>query len=159
MSRSTLNGKVAIITGSSAGIGKAIAIALAQQNVKIVLNGRNLERLEKTAEELRSSGFDPLSIQGDVGNYKDCEDLVERTIKEYGTIDILVNNAGLSMEGTIAKSLPDVFEKVFHTNILGVLFPTKSSSSTFKAIKREYSFYRQHSRVYGTSRLLSLFGI
>ena len=140
MSSSTLNGKVAIITGSSTGIGKAIAIALAKKNVKIVLNGRNLERLEKTAEELRSSGFDLLYVQGDVGNYKDCEDLVERTIKKYGTIDILINNAGLAMEGTIAKSLPEVFEKVFHTNILGVLFPTKAALPYLKKSKGSIVF-------------------
>ena len=140
MSSSTLNGKVAIITGSSKGIGKAIAIALAKKNVKIVLNGRNLERLEKTAEELRSSGSDLISIQGDVGNYKDCENLVERTIKEFGTIDILINNAGLAMEGTIEKSLPDVFEKVFHTNILGVLFPTKAALPYLKQSKGSIIF-------------------
>ena len=140
MSSSALNGKVAIITGSSAGIGKAIAIALAKKNVKIVLNGRNLERLEKTGEELRSSGYDLLSIQGDVGNYTDCEDLVERTIKKYGAIDILINNAGLAMEGTIAKSLPAVFEKVFHTNILGVLFPTKAALPHLKQSKGSIVF-------------------
>lgn len=127
MSKSTLNGKVAIITGSSRGIGKAIAIALAKKKVKIVLNGRNLERLEYTAEELRSSGFDVTSVPADVGIYKDCEYLVEETLKTYGTIDILVNNAGLAMEGTIANTSPEVFEKVFHTNILGVLFPTKAA--------------------------------
>jgi len=127
MSESTFIGKVAIITGSSMGIGKAIAIALGKKNVKIVLNGRNQERLNNTANELRSLGFDILSIQGDVGIYKDCENLVEQTIKKYGVIDILVNNAGLAMEGSIANTTPEVFEKVFHTNILGVLFPTKAA--------------------------------
>ena len=132
MSKSTLDGKVAIITGSSKGIGKAIAIALAKKNVRVVLNGRNPESLESTAKELRSLGFEILSIQGDVGNYKDCENLIEQTIKKYGAIDILVNNAGLAMEGTIANTSPEVFEQVFHTNILGVLFPTKAALSYLK---------------------------
>ena len=140
MRKSTLNGKVAIITGSSMGIGKAIAIALAKKKVKIVLNGRNEERLENAAEELRALGFDALAVQGDVGIYKDCEDLVAQTIQEYGTIDILVNNAGLAMEGSINKTLPEVFEKVFHTNILGVLFPTKAALQYLKQSKGSIVF-------------------
>jgi short-subunit dehydrogenase len=127
MSKSTLDGKVAIITGSSKGIGRAIAIALAKKNVKVVLNGRSAESLDNTARELRAAGFDILSVQGDVGIYSECENLVKQTIKKYGVIDILVNNAGLAMEGTIANTSPEVFEKVFHTNILGVLFPTKAA--------------------------------
>ena len=140
MSKSTLNGKVAIITGSSMGIGKAIAIALAKKNVKIVLNGRNQERLAGTAEELHALGFDVLSVPGDVGIYKECENLIGQTIKKYGTIDILVNNAGLAMEGTIANTLPEVFEKVFHTNILGVLFPTKAALPYLKQSKGSIVF-------------------
>ena len=140
MSKSTLDGKVAIITGSSKGIGKAIAIALAKKDVKIVLNGRNLKQLETTAAELRTSGFDVLSVQGDVGIYSDCENLIKQTIKTYGTIDILVNNAGLAMEGTIANTSPEVFEKVFHTNILGVLFPTKAALSYLKESKGSVVF-------------------
>ena len=127
MSTSILADKVAIITGSTMGIGKAIAIALAKKGVKIVLNGRNLERLEKTAQELSSEGYDILAVQGDVGIYQECENLLNETIKKYGSIDILINNAGISMEGSIADSLPEVFEKVYHTNILGVLFPTKAA--------------------------------
>ena len=129
MSTSKLDGQVAIITGSTMGIGKAIAIALAKKGVKIVLNGRNHERLEKTAQEMSSDGYDILPVQGDVGNYQECENLIDQTIKKYGSIDILINNAGISMEGSIADSLPEVFEKVYHTNILGVLFPTKAALS------------------------------
>jgi short-subunit dehydrogenase len=140
MSKSKLNGKVAIITGSSTGIGKAIAKALAKKKVKIVLNGRNQERLEDTAKELRALGYDVLTARGDVGIYKDCKNLIEQTIKEYGAIDILINNAGLSMEGTIDKTLPEVFEKVFHTNILGVLFPTKAALPYLKQSKGSIVF-------------------
>lgn len=109
------------------GIGKAIAIALAKKNVKIVLNGRNQERLEITTEELNASGYDVLSIAGDVGVYSDCENLIKQTIDQYGAIDILVNNAGLAMKGSIEATSSEVFDKVFHTNILGVLFPTKAA--------------------------------
>jgi short-subunit dehydrogenase len=127
MSSTKLAGKVAIITGSSMGIGKAVAIALAKKKVKVVLNGRNLERLEKTAAELSAMGYDVLPVQGDVGKYQDCENLVYQALSKYGAIDILINNAGLAMEGSIADVTPEVFEKVFHTNIMGVLFPTKAA--------------------------------
>lgn len=127
MSKSKLEGKVAIITGSTMGIGKAVAIALANKGVKVVLNGRNPVRLEMTTQEMRSNGYEVLPVQGDVGNYKECENLIDQTIQKYGSIDILINNAGISMEGSIADSLPEVFEKVYHTNILGVLFPTKAA--------------------------------
>lgn len=127
MSTTTLNGKVAIITGSTMGIGKAIAIALAKKGAKVVLNGRNQQRLDSTAQEMRLDGYDILPVQGDVGNYKACENLIDKSINKYGAIDILINNAGISMEGSIADSLPEVFEKVYHTNILGVLFPTKAA--------------------------------
>jgi len=140
MSNLKLDNKVAIITGSSMGIGKAIAIALAKKNVKVVLNGRDPERLASAASELKSAGYDILAVQGDVGNYKDCEKLVEETIEKYGAINILVNNAGLAMEGTIENTSPEVFEKVFHTNILGVLFPTKAALSHLKKSKGSVVF-------------------
>ena len=140
MSRTTLDGKVAIITGSSKGIGRAIAIALAKKNVKVVLNGRSKESLENTAKELRDEGFEILSVQGDVGIYEDCENLIGQTIKKYGVIDILVNNAGLAMEGTIDNTSPEVFARVFHTNILGVLFPTKAALAYLKQSKGSVVF-------------------
>ncbi len=127
MKASSLKDKVAIITGSSQGIGKAIAIALAQKGVKVVLNGRNGEKLNKTKEELRALGYETLAIAADVGKYNDCEKLVAETISRHGQLDILINNAGIAMEGSIADTSPEVFENVFHTNIMGVLFPTKAA--------------------------------
>jgi short-subunit dehydrogenase len=140
MSSKKLAGKVAIITGSSMGIGKAIAIALAKKQVKVVLNGRNLERLENTAMELSALGYDVFAIQGDVGKYQDCENLVYQTLSKYGAIDILINNAGLAMEGSIADTSPMVFEQVFHTNIIGVLFPTKAALTYLKQTKGSIIF-------------------
>jgi len=140
MGKVSLQGKVAIITGSSMGIGKALALALAKKNVKIVLNGRNLPRLKKTAEELQALGYGAHLVQGDVGIYEDCENLIAQTIKKYGAIDILINNAGLAMEGSIMNTSPEVFEKVFHTNILGVLFPTKAALPHIKQSKGSVVF-------------------
>lgn len=140
MRKVNLSDKVAIITGSSQGIGKAIATALAQKGVKIVLNGRNLEKLTQAKLELFELGYEVLAVQGDVGNYQDCEDLIEQTIEKFGQLDILINNAGIAMEGSIANTSPEVFEKVFHTNILGVLFPTKAALSCLKEAKGSIVF-------------------
>lgn len=122
------------------GIGKAVAAALAQKQVKVVLNGRNLEKLTRTAEELQALGLEVFPIQGDVGIYEDCERLVEETIAKYGALDILVNNAGLAMTGSIADAPAEAFQQVFHTNILGVLFPTKAAIPHLTASKGSVVF-------------------
>ncbi|MGH1433027.1 MAG: SDR family oxidoreductase [Lewinella sp.] len=140
MSQSTLAGKVAIVTGSSMGIGKAVAIALANKQVKVVLNGRNLEKLTRTTNELQAQGLEVFPIQGDVGIYEDCERLIAQTVAQYGALDILVNNAGLAMTGSIADAPADAFQKVFHTNILGVLYPTKAAIPHLKATKGSVVF-------------------
>jgi len=140
MRKSRLNSKVAIITGSSRGIGKALAIALAKLNVSVVLNGRNPEKLKTTTDELRALGYKVHSVPGDVGKYDDCENLVNQTIEKFGAIDILINNAGLAMEGSIANTAPEVFEKVFHTNILGVIYPTKAALPYLKKSKGSIIF-------------------
>jgi NAD(P)-dependent dehydrogenase (short-subunit alcohol dehydrogenase family) len=140
MSSSKLKNKVAIITGSSQGIGKAIAIALAKKGAKVVLNGRSIEKLTQSKLELFELGYEVLAVQGDVGKYVDCENLIEQTIEKFGQLDILINNAGIAMEGSIANTSPEVFEKVFHTNIIGVLFPTKAALPHLKKSKGSVVF-------------------
>lgn len=140
MKKVNLADKVAIITGSSQGIGKAIAIALAKKGVRVIINGRNGDKLAQTKLELYELGYEVLAVKADVGQYTECEYLVEQTIKAYGQIDILINNAGIAMEGSIANTSPQVFEKVFHTNILGVLFPTKAALNYLKESKGSVVF-------------------
>jgi len=140
MRKVNLVDKVVIITGSSQGIGKAIAIACAEKGAKIVLNGRNIEKLTKTKLELFELGYEVLAIQADVGVYKECEYLIDQTIDKFGSIDILINNAGIAMEGSIENTSPEVFEKVFHTNILGVLYPTKAALTYLKQSKGSVVF-------------------
>ena len=140
MRKVNLSEKVAVITGSSQGIGKAIAIALAQKGVRVVLNGRNPDKLAQAKLELFELGFEVLAVKADVGKYEDCEYLVEQAMDSYGKIDILINNAGIAMEGSIEDTSPKVFENVFHTNILGVLFPTKAAMAYLKESKGSIVF-------------------
>ena len=140
MKRYSVKGKVAIITGSSQGIGKAIAIALCAKGAKVVLNSRSLKPLQNAEAELKEMGFDVLAVQGDVSVYKDCERLVNETLTTFRQIDILVNNAGISSEGTIEDTSSEVFEKIFKVNLMGVLNPTKAAIAHIKKTKGSIVF-------------------
>lgn len=124
MSRKNLKGKVAVITGSSRGIGKAIALNLAKRGVAIVLNGRNQERLQETEKEIKSIQPQTLSVCCDVSNEEESKQLIEKTIHHFGKLDILVNNVGVSMRGKVANLQPEVFKRVFDSNVQGAINPT-----------------------------------
>lgn len=117
--------KVAILTGSSMGIGKAMAWELAKQGAKIVINGRNEGRLFQARDLLESAGADVLAIPGDVTNLEDCKKIVDGTIARFGKIDLLINNAGTSMRGNFADLEPAVFKTIMDLNYLGAVYPTK----------------------------------
>jgi short-subunit dehydrogenase len=125
--------KVAIITGSSMGIGKAIAAMLAKQDAKVVLNGRNQEKLNAITQELMEGGYDVLSVQGDISNEHDCRRLVATTIERFGRIDILINNAGVSMRGAVQELSPAVINTVFQINTIG---PFMLSQMTLPHLKK-----------------------
>ena len=117
-------GKVAVITGSSRGIGKAIAIELAKKGASVVLNGRNEERLKETEEIVRRIHPNVISICCDVSDPIASENLIKAAIQQFGRLDVLVNNVGVSMRGTVAELNPDVFKKVFESNVYGTINPT-----------------------------------
>ncbi len=89
--------KVAIITGASAGIGRELALRLAEQGAWLSLAARNAERLEEVADRCRSHGGKAVAVPTDVAEQSQCRNLIERTIAEYSRIDALINNAGISM--------------------------------------------------------------
>lgn len=117
-------GKVAIITGSSRGIGKAIALELAQQGAFIVLNGRNMDRLSETEQEIRTIHESVVSVCCDVSTKEGGQLLIDTAIQTFSKIDILINNVGVSMRGYVADLNPDVFKTVFDSNVLGTVNPT-----------------------------------
>lgn len=113
-----LHGKVVLITGSSTGIGKCLAIHLGKSGAKVVLNARNKERLLQTLQELQSMSIDCIALNYDISDYHQCEEIVEQTLKHYGQLDILVQNAGISMRGPVSRLNPRVVDMIFHTNLL-----------------------------------------
>jgi NAD(P)-dependent dehydrogenase (short-subunit alcohol dehydrogenase family) len=118
------SGKVAVITGSSRGIGKAIAHELAKQGAYIVLNGRNQDRLKEAEELIKTVHTNVLAICSDVSTPEGCDRLISEAKNTFGRIDILVNNVGISMRGNVADLNPEVFKTVFESNVLGTVYPT-----------------------------------
>lgn len=120
-----MKGKVAIVTGGSSGIGKALAISFAKRGAKVVITGRSEERLNEVATALDALNAPNLCLQLDVASEKDNRHLIEETIKSFGQIDILVNNAGISMRALFEETELDVFKKVMDINFYGTLYATK----------------------------------
>ena len=89
----SLKDKVAIVTGSSKGLGKSYAEALASAGADLVVNSRHGEELKEVVDSIKGMGRKVFAVEGDLSNEKDIKMLVEKTLKEYGKIDILINNA------------------------------------------------------------------
>ena len=116
----TLEGKVAVVTGASRGIGKAIACRLAQQGALVVINYNGSQaRAEEVKTEIEANGGKAVLEQCDVANYEACEAFVQKVIKEQGSLDILVNNAGITKDGLLARMSEADFEAVLNTNLKG----------------------------------------
>jgi NAD(P)-dependent dehydrogenase (short-subunit alcohol dehydrogenase family) len=122
-----LKGKVAVITGSSRGIGRAIAIDLASQGAAIVLNGRNEGRLAEAKEALLKIHDRVITVCCDVSKKESGKQLIKMTVERFGRLDFLVNNVGVSSRGKVADLSLDVFESVFSSNLLGAVNPTISA--------------------------------
>ncbi|WP_281541157.1 SDR family NAD(P)-dependent oxidoreductase [Maribacter aestuarii] len=132
--------KVALVTGSSMGIGKAIAIELASKGAKVVLNGRNGEKLRRTEIELRNNGFDVFAVAADIRNINDCQHLVDECIKQYGELDVLVNNAGVSSRGSVEFMEEANFKILAETNFMGAAYLSKHAIPYLKKSKGHIIF-------------------
>jgi dehydrogenase/reductase SDR family protein 4 len=99
----SLDGKVALVTGAKRGIGKAIALTFAEAGANVVVCGRTLPDLESVAEEIRALGRNSLAVRTDVTVKSEVQSLLDRIVKEFGTIDILVNNAVVYAAGTLVE--------------------------------------------------------
>src|SRR5881296_1252535 len=117
-----LAGKIAIVTGSSSGIGKAIALMFGKEGASVVVAARRKELCEKTAAQIRKNGGEAMAIPTDVTDESQVERLITETVKRYGRLDILVNNAGIGGGGRIAETSTKTFDEVMNTNLRGTFF-------------------------------------
>ena len=122
-----LNGKVAIVTGRSRGIGRGIAIELAKEGAFIVVNySKDEEGAKKVVEEIKNLGVSAIKIKCNISSYDECRKLVNETIKHFGKIDILVNNAGISVIGLFMDASKEEIDKMINNNLLGTLYMTRN---------------------------------
>jgi 3-oxoacyl-[acyl-carrier protein] reductase len=122
----SLKGKVALITGAGRGIGKAIAIALANEGVHIGLTARSEEGVKAVAAEIAASGVKASYATADISNRAEVEAAVAKIQSELGNIDILINNAGIASFGNFLELEPEVWEEQIRVNLFGVYYVTRA---------------------------------
>lgn len=122
---SQIKGKIALITGGSRGLGKATALAFAQEGIHIAITGRNEELLKEVVTEAKSFGVNACYAVFDVCNPEEVKVGIAQLVEEMGTIDILVNNAGIAAFGTFLEMDPAQWVSILNTNVLGMYYVTK----------------------------------
>jgi NADP-dependent 3-hydroxy acid dehydrogenase YdfG len=123
----SLDGRTALVTGASSGIGAATAVALAEAGAAVAIGARRTDRLDALATRLRDGGATVLQLELDVTDEQACVDAVRRTRQELGGLDVLVNNAGVMLLGTIAGADTEDWRRMLHTNVLGLMYMTHAA--------------------------------
>lgn len=127
-----LDGKVAIVTGASSGLGVAFAKGLAEAGADIVLAARRADRLKDTAALVESTGQRALVVQADVSKPEDCRE-VARAAAEFGTVAVLVNNAGVASAVPASRETPEEFRGVMDVNLNGAYWMAQAAASVMKS--------------------------
>lgn len=126
----TLFGKVALVTGGSRGIGRAIVLTLAKAGADVAINyAGNTAAAEETAEAVKAMGRKAIVLKGDVADTAVCEDMIKQAVAELGRLDILVNNAGITRDGLLMRMKEEDWDAVIATNL-------KSMYNCSKAVMR-----------------------
>ena len=124
-----LDGKTALVTGASRGIGRAIALCLAAEGARVAINyAGNVKAAEEVKAAIEAAGGTAILCQADIADSSAVEAMVANVVKEFGTIDILVNNAGITRDALLMRMKDEDFAKVLDTNLKGVFYCTKAVS-------------------------------
>ena len=125
----TMNESVALVTGGSRGIGRAICLELARQGAAVAVNyAGNEQAAQETVEACRALGVQAEAFQADVSDPAACESLIAQVKERFGRLDILVNNAGVTRDGLLMTARPEDFDKVLDTNLKGAYFCMKAAA-------------------------------
>ncbi len=127
-----LENKVAIITGSASGMGKASALRFAEEGAKVVVADLNEEQAAAVAEEIKTKGGDAISVKVDVTDNGQIENMIKTCIDTYGRVDILYNNAGMPMACPVEDVTEDLFYKIVNVNLKGVFFASQMVAKYMK---------------------------
>ncbi len=123
-----LTEKVAIVTGASRGIGRAIALALAAQGAKVVASARNAEALDTLVAEIKGQGGEATAVAGDIAVGTDAAHLIGQAVDVYGQVDILVNNAGITRDGLLLRMKDEDWDAVLDTNLKGAFLCIRAAA-------------------------------
>lgn len=122
-----LNGLVALVTGASRGIGKAIALALATQGAKIVVNyARSSSAADEVVQEITAAGGEAIALQADVSKSDEVDTLIQNILDKFGTVDVLVNNAGITKDTLMIRMKLEDWQAVIDLNLTGVFLCTRA---------------------------------
>ena len=125
----TMNESVALVTGGSRGIGRAICLELARQGAAVAVNyAGNEQAAQETVEACRALGVQAEAFQADVSDPAACEGLIAQVKERFGRLDILVNNAGVTRDGLLMTAKPEDFDRVLDTNLKGAYFCMKAAA-------------------------------
>jgi dehydrogenase/reductase SDR family protein 4 len=129
----SLDNKVALVTGASRGIGRAIALGLAQSGADVIIASRKIDDLEKVCAEIKSTGKKCLPVATHVGRLEETKNLVEKAMGEFGRIDILVNNAATNPSMASAIDIDDrAWDSIMNLNLKGMFFLSQAVARTMK---------------------------
>jgi 3-oxoacyl-[acyl-carrier protein] reductase len=156
-----LEGQVAIITGGGTGIGRGIALALAEEGVRPVICGRRMDRLQETLAAIREAGGEGLAVQADVSQQPDVERVVAKAVESFRSIDILVNNAGIGGEDSIHEQELADWDQVMAVNLRGPFLMARAVLPSMRRQRRGHIInissesgleYYEGSGAYGVSK-------
>jgi NAD(P)-dependent dehydrogenase (short-subunit alcohol dehydrogenase family) len=129
---SILEGRVAVVTGASSGIGEACALAFVEKGAKVVLAARRAERLDKLVKRIEGMGGEALAVMTDVTREADVDNLFERALERFGTIDVLINNAGIA-DSTPVYDMPlELWHQVIETNLTSAFLCSRAAFRVMK---------------------------
>ena len=143
------NRKIALVTGASRGIGKAIAIELAKNNVNVVINyNKDEQEAVAVVEEIKKIGVESIAVKADISKFEECAAMIEIIRKKFGYLDILVNNAGALSDKTLKNMTKEQWDLVVRTNLDG----------TFNVTKNALSFVKDNGRIINISSVVGING-